>query len=183
MRGVRNCTQLRMLQAYNNDLRTLVDVRGLTQLQLLNVVNNDIRSTRSLHRLVNLTELYLDNNHRRLRKDSASALLQRNAELAWPCVAQRLLDVCIAFAPLDLPALIVLEIFDYLPGDNHLVPVHLKWHIVVAVKQRWRQWHAFDLTVSRPRRNRISQKQWMIENDLVDNVQTNNTATVPVAVC
>ena len=41
-----------------------------------------------------------------------------------------LMDVCIAFASLHLPKLILLNIFDFLDEWNNLIPTHIKWKVI-----------------------------------------------------
>jgi len=40
---------------------------------------------------------------------------ERNSPLNWLKMSKQIIDICIAFAPIDLPAYVLLEIIDWLP--------------------------------------------------------------------
>jgi len=50
-------------------------------------------------------------------------LLQRNRSLQWRTVHAYLLDICLAFAPLQLPTYVLLEIFDWLPTHAQIAGI------------------------------------------------------------
>ena len=57
----------------------------------------------------------------------------RNRSIQWQNVRYEVLDFCLALAPLNLPAYVLLEIFDWLP-NMALVNHCLKIHLIIAVK-------------------------------------------------
>jgi hypothetical protein len=66
-------------------------------------------------------------------------LTRRNNSLLWKNVAPKLLDFAIALLPLDLPAYVVLEIFDWLPWMRRHVSHGKKIALIIGVRKSWQQ--------------------------------------------
>ena len=60
--------------------------------------------------------------------------LKRNKSLCWKNVHRKVLEFTLIFAPLNLPAYVLLEIFDWLP-KMHRVNHVKKIHLMIAVKK------------------------------------------------
>lgn len=64
-----------------------------------------------------------------------SILLRARVAMAWPRrLRARLFKICIGMQSQCLPALVTLAIFDASHDTAPLIPMHLKWSVVCAVK-------------------------------------------------
>ena len=90
-----------------------------------------IKSIHGNYNLIEFSEIIANNPH-------AQKFLKRNRSLLWCNVHPRILDFCISLAPLNLPAYVLLEIFDWLPL-MHLVNHVKKIHLIIAVQNSIRK--------------------------------------------
>ena len=97
---------------------------------------NQIRRIEGLESLTNLQKILLENNQISEIEvyEYKSYLLTRNKRIQWKVVQPIFLEYCLALAPLDLPVLIQIEIFNYNSYDNHRKK---KWKIGKYVKDIW----------------------------------------------
>jgi hypothetical protein len=64
--------------------------------------------------------------------DALAALLERNESLSWSTLRPALTDVCFGLAPLGLPTLLVVAVFDELHGA-HDTNLFVKWTVASRI--------------------------------------------------
>ena len=134
--GLESLIHLQKLWLLGNQISKIEGLESLTNLQVLWLANNKISRIEGLESLTNLQELSLEYNQitNTEVKEYKNYILKRNERIQWDIVQPQFLEYCLAIAPLNLPVLIQIEIFNWNSYDNHRGK---KWKIAKYVKDIW----------------------------------------------